>query len=120
MEEYKKIEDLVGHAREYVNVRIDEAKLAVAERSSGVIAMLIARSVVAIVFSGSLLFASVAASYGLGAWLGKTWLGFLLVAAFYFLLGILVWAARERMIRMPVMNAIIHQLFKNDYSDEKD
>ncbi|MDR3716407.1 MAG: phage holin family protein [Puia sp.] len=120
MEEFKKIEDLVDHAREYVNTRIDEAKLSVAEKSSGVIALLIARAVVGIVFLLSLLFASIAASYVLGSVLGRTWLGFLVVAGFYFLTGIIVWLSRERMIRLPIMNTIIDQLFKNDYSHEKD
>jgi hypothetical protein len=120
MEEFKKVEDLVDHAREYLNTRIDEAKLAVAEKTSRVIALLIARSVISVIFLLCLLFASVAAAYGLGAWLGKASLGFLLVAGFYFLLGVLVWAGKERMIRIPVMNAIIDQLFKNDLNHEKD
>ncbi len=120
MEEFIKIEELIDHTREYVNTRVDEAKLALAERSSAVIALVIARSVVSLVFLISLLLASAGASYALGIWLGKTWLGFLIMAAVYFLAGIIVWAARERLIRIPVMNGIIHQLFKNDNNDETD
>ena len=55
----------------------------------------------------------------LGQWLNNYWLGFLLVAGLYFLAGLIVWAAKERLIRIPVINAIIRQLFKND-NDEKD
>jgi hypothetical protein len=34
MEELKKVEDLIDHARDYVNTRVDEVKLAMAEKSS--------------------------------------------------------------------------------------
>jgi uncharacterized membrane protein (DUF2068 family) len=120
MEEYIKFENLIDHTKEYVNTRIDKAKLTVAEKTSEVVAHLIARAVVSLVFIFCLLFASVAAAYGAGLWLGKVWLGFLLVAAAYFLLGWIVWAAKERLIRIPLMNMIIHQLFKNDTDDEED
>jgi putative superfamily III holin-X len=120
MEELKRFEDLFDHAKEYVNTRIDEAKLTTAEKVSGITALLIARSVVSVVFLFCLLFASVAAAYGLGAWLGKIWLGFLEVSAFYLVIGLFVWTAKGWLIRIPVMNAIIHQLFKNDTSDEND
>lgn len=119
MEDLKKVEDLFDHAREYVNIRVDEAKLAVAERVSAVVAMVIATAVVNIIFLLALIFASAAAAFALGAWLKSYWLGCLLVAGLYLLAGLLVWAAKERMIRVPIMNAIIHQLFKNE-NDEKD
>ncbi len=120
MEEFIKVETLIDHTREYINTRIDETRLKAAEKASGVIALLIARAVVNLVFLFSLFFASVAGAYGLGIWLGKMWLGFLLVAGAYFLAGCIVWAARERLLQIPVMNAIIHQLFKNDDPDEED
>jgi len=119
MEDLKKVEDLFDHAREYVNIRVNEAKLAVAERVSAVMAMVIATAVVNIIFLLGLIFASAAGAFALGIWLKSYWLGFLVVAGLYFLAGLLVWGAKERMIRVPIMNAIIRQLFKNN-EDEKD
>ena len=119
MEDLKKVEDLFDHAREYVNIRIDEVKLAVAERVSAVMAMVIATAVVNVIFLLCLVFASAAGAFALGVWLKSYWLGFLVVAGLYFLAGLLVWAAKERLIRAPIMNAIIRQLFKNN-EDEKD
>ena len=120
MEELKKVEDLLDHAREYVNIRTDEVKLAIAEKVSAVMAMVIATTVVNIIFLLCLIFASAAGAFALGLWLKSYWLGFLLVAAFYFVTGLLVWSAKEKMIRVPIMNAIIRQLFKNNNEDEKD
>lgn len=118
MEEFVKIENLIDHTRDYLNTRVDEAKLALAERSSGVVARIIAVTVVSVVFAVSLLFASAAAAYWLGHSLGRIWLGFLAVAGFYFLAGWIVWSAKERLIRIPIMNSIIHQLFKTNEDEE--
>jgi hypothetical protein len=119
MEEFVKFENLIDHTRDYLNTRVDEAKLTVAERSSAVIARIIAASVASLVFGVSLIFASVAAALWLGNSWGRVWLGFAAVAGFYFIAGLIVWSARERLIRIPIMNSIIDQLFKSE-EDEKD
>jgi hypothetical protein len=119
MEDLKKIENLFDHARDYINIRADEAKLSIAEKASGIAAMVIATTVVNVIFLLALIFAGAAGAVALGQWLDSYWLGFLLVAGIYFLAGLFVWVARERLIRIPVMNAIIRQLFKNN-DDEKD
>lgn len=118
MEEFVKFENLIDHTRDYLNTRVDETKLTVAERSSGVIARIIAVSVVSLVFGISLIFVSVALAWWLGHSWGAVWLGFLAVAGFYLIAGLIVWSGRERMIRIPIMNSIIHQLFKTDENED--
>ncbi|HTI90176.1 MAG TPA: phage holin family protein [Puia sp.] len=119
MEELIKVETLIDHTKDYLHARVDEAKLALAEKASGVISVVITGSVVSLVFVFCLFFSSISAAIALGNWLHKLWLGFLLVGSVYLLLGLIVWAAKDRLIRIPVMDAIIHQLFKND-TDEED
>ena len=114
---FAKAEDLASSIKEYVDTRIDAVKLNVAEKSSGVIANVIAGIVVAVVFLFFIGLASTSLAYGLGEWTGKTWVGFLIVAGLYLLIGIIVWAGRGKLIRLPVMNAMIQQLFKNDEED---
>jgi len=115
---YAKIEELADNVKEYINTRVESVKLTAAEKSSVVIANIIAGLIVAVVFFFFIIFAGAALAFGLGEWIGKTWAGFLIVAGLYLLIGIVVWTARERIIRMPIMNALIKQLFKND--DEED
>jgi hypothetical protein len=50
----------------------------------------------------------------LSDWIGKPYSGFLIVAGFYLILGIIVWITRGKFIRYPVMNAIIKQLQAKD------
>ena len=115
---YAKIEDLADTTKEYINTRVESLKLTVAERASVMIANMVTGMVVAFVFLLFIIFGSIALSFGLGEWIGKTWAGFLIVAGLYLLIGLVVWTAREKIIRLPVMNALIKQLFQNE--DEED
>lgn len=115
---FAKIEELADTIKEYVNTRVESVKLNVAEKSSVVIANVVAGMVVAVVFFFFMIFAGIALSFGLGEWIGKIWAGFLIVAFLYLLTGVVIWKARGRIIRLPVMNALIKQLFSND--DEAD
>ena len=117
-EEFKRVEEMAQHVKDYVNTRIAQVKLSVAEKVSKLIAVLIAGMFVVVVLFLFVVFGSIAAAYAIGIWLGKMWLGFLIVAVFYLLIGILTWWAKERLLRIPIMNAIIRQLFHNEENDE--
>jgi uncharacterized membrane protein YqjE len=111
---FSKAEHLASSIKEYVITRIESAKFKAAEKSSAVIANILAAIIVVIIFFFFLGLASVALAFGLGVWIGKTWAGFLLVACLYLLIGIVAWTARGRIIRLPVMNALIKLLFRNN------
>ena len=111
---FTKVEELAGTIKEYINNRIETAKLSIAEKSSAFIANTMASIIVAAVLFFFLLFAGVALSLVLGNWIGNTWIGFLIVAVGYLLIGVIIWLGRGRLIRRPVMNKIIRQLMKED------
>ena len=111
---FTKTEELAGTVKEYVNKKIESVKLDVAEKSSTVIADLVAGAIALVVFFGFIVFGGIALSLGLGLWTGNIWLGFLIVAVLYLLTGIIIWKARTKLIRIPLMNAILQQLFKNE------
>ena len=115
---FAKVEELADTVKEYVNNRIESAKLKAAEKSSAVIAALIAGLIVAVVFMFFIVFAGIALSLVLNEWIGKSWAGFLIVAGLYLLIGIIIWKGRGKMIRLPIMNALIKQLFGDE--DEED
>jgi hypothetical protein len=119
-EEFKKMESLLDKAKEYVNTRIAQAKLSVAEKVSKLLAMMIAGIVAALVFFIFLLFGSIAAALAIGHKLDSSAFGFLIVAGTWLLLGIIIWRAKNILIRIPIMNAIIHNLFSNDQEHEED
>lgn len=116
--EFEKIEETADHLRQYVNARIDRMKLTAAEKASDVVSVFIAKALAGAVFFFFILFAGEAAAYGIGNYLGKTWLGFLIVAGCYLLAGLIIWIARERLLRIPIMNAMISRLFINEINED--
>lgn len=120
-EDFNKIESLLGQAKEYVNTRIAQLKLAVAEKLSKTIATVVAGLIAALVFFLFIVFAGIAAAIALGQWTGMMWLGFLIIAAVYLILTIIVWKAKNRLLAIPIMNSIIKNLFdEEEEKDEKD
>jgi hypothetical protein len=111
---FAKAEEIAGTLKEYINNRIESAKLVVVEKTSAMIAALMARMILMMLAFFFLLFTGVALSIFLGDRMGNGWLGFLVVAAAYLLAGMIVWLGRERLIRRPVMNKMIRQLFNKD------
>lgn len=115
---FEKWEGLTDHVKEYINTRVELTKLQIAEKTSLIISQVIAVTIVALFFLFVLVFGSIAGAWALSDWIGKPYAGFLIVAGIYLVLGIIVWIARGRLLRYPIMNAIIGQLQKKDDNHE--
>ena len=65
------------------------------------------------------IFSSVAVAFAFAKLTGEYYWGFLIVAGIYLLIGILVWSLKERILRMPIMNAILQQLFNEEEDSDE-
>jgi hypothetical protein len=110
-QEFNKAEELIDQLRGYVHTEIELGKLIVAEKVSKISSNIIASIFVGVIFLFFLLFISFAFAYMIGNWLEKIWMGFSIVALFYLVTGIAVWFGREKLLRIPILNAILRQLF---------
>jgi len=119
MEDFTKVEHLVDHVRDYMQVRSDELRLGVAERASRVIASLVAGAFVTLILVIGYVFVAVAAALLLGRILNDLVVGFLIVAGIQLVLGLLAWSLRQRLIGIPVMNAILDQLLVKKIDHEQ-
>ena len=116
---FAKAEEMVNTVKDYIHTRVETVKLGVAEKTSKIIANMVAGIAVAFLFFLCMIFAGIALSVALGEWTGKPWAGFLLVAVLYLLIAVTAWAARGKLIRLPVMNALLQQFFHDDEEDKK-
>ena len=115
---FAKAEELAEHVKEYVNNRMDAVKLTTAEKTSKLAAIVIASVVVGLFFFSFLFFASTALAFVFSRITGELWLGFLIVAGIYLLLGIFIWLMKDRLLQIPIMNALLQQLFTDEDDDE--
>src|SRR5690349_12396521 len=118
MEEmFARAEELISDVKKYVDNRVSAAKLATAEKASAIGSKIITTIIVIVIFVCVLIFASIALGYALSKWTGEYYWGFLLVAGIYLLFGLILLAASNKMIRLPLLNALLNQLFKKDEED---
>lgn len=111
---FEKADELSQHLRDYVQTRLDLLKLEVAEKSSAVVSKLIALTIVMVFFMLFWAFLNVALAFFLSEITGSGIYGFLLVSGFNLFIGWIIWIAKDRLIRVPIMNAIIAQLYKQE------
>ena len=111
---FSKVEELSSSLKAYVDIRIKELKFEIAEKTSDLLSFLIAGALLIGVFLFALLFLSLAASFALNEWLGNSWIGFLIVAVLDILIGMMVWKNKIKIIKIPIMNALIKRLYNGD------
>lgn len=114
---FAKVDEMATHVKAYLNNRINTVKLNAAEKGSKLIADAISLAIVLMILALFIVFASIALAFALGKWTGELYWGFLIVSGIYLLLGLLVWMRREKILRLPILNSMLKQLFKED--DEK-
>ena len=119
-EDFNNAESFVDQVKEYVNTRLAQLKLSFAEKTSKIVALMIAILLSALVFFLVVVLLSIAASIAIGQWLENLWLGFLIMGAVIFLVGVVLWISKDRWLRIPIMNAMIEAIFDKDEDDEKD
>jgi len=118
-QDFDNAETFVEQVKEYVNTRLAQLKLSFAEKTSKVVAIMIAMVLVALVFFLFLVLLSITGAIAIGQWLESSWLGFLIMAGIVLLAGFILWVSKDRLIGRPIMNAMINAMFDKD-EDEKD
>ena len=111
MPEIKKIEELAVDLKSYVNTNYELLKLEAAERSSVIGSGLFSSLLVMIVVIFLLLFLSIAAALYISRRFEDNYTGFLFVAGFYLLVGIILLLGRKKLLADPFRDRIIRKLF---------
>ena len=106
--------ELAGKVKAYLNNRIALAKLELAEKTSKIVAVVIAGFMVALFVLLFLMFLGMMAAQLLTQWIGASYAGSLIVAGVYLFSAILLWKSRDRFLSIPIMNAILHKIFEDE------
>ncbi len=114
------VEDIKEHLTEYVNNRISIIKLNTVEKSSNILSVIIALVFISWVAFFCIFFGSLALAYALAVWTGEFYIGFLVVAGIYLVIGFLIWLLKDRYLQVPIMHSLLNQLFTDeDYEKDK-
>jgi hypothetical protein len=111
-ENAKLLETLLERATEYGQTSIDLVKLKTLDKTTDIVSSFIPLSVVILFIVSFLLFLNLGIAFWLGEILGKTFYGFFIVAAFYFLAGILIHLFLNKWIKKLVGDYLVRRLLK--------
>ena len=104
------IKNLIDQSKDYLETRVELTKLKAIDKSADVVSgMIVGVSMVVLGFL-VLVFLSIAAALLIGEALGEYYYGFFIMGGFYALLLLLIFVQRNRWIKIPVANGIIHKM----------
>ena len=104
------LEPLIERAEAYGKTSYELFKLQALEKTTGVVSTSVSRGLAFFVLALFVVFVSTGVSIWLGDLLGKAYYGFLCVAAFYGILGIVLYFFFHDRIKTSVSNSFISQM----------
>lgn len=114
----QEISDLIDKTKEYIDVRTDIIKLTAAEKTSKAVAAAVVASILLVCGLFALLFLSFFAGYYISERMGSS-VGFLIVALFYIVVGLIVFFTKATMIEKPIINSVVKSFFKQNTDDNE-
>jgi hypothetical protein len=103
---------LLDSVEEYSKTSFELFKLKRLDKASDLASTAISRIAAIFAYILFLLMASIGAAFWLGALMGKVWYGFFAVAAFYGLLGLIVYFVIHKGLKRFLADMIINQALK--------
>lgn len=113
------ISQLSEHLREYIGIRRELFELKLWDKLFGAASVAITWGIIGLLGIICVFMLSTAAACLIGTALGKTWLGFLIVAVGYGLIAVVLLLTRDKLLQRPLTNRFIDNLVNED-EDEKE
>lgn len=113
-----KLRNLINSAKEYINLKVQDIKLDVADKMASAIADIVASLSFAFFLVVFVLFASIGASLLLNRYLESGYAGFFVVAFFWLLTGGVIFLTRNSLIKRPVKNWFVEKALSEGKTEE--
>lgn len=103
---------LIDDAGRYIEAKAELWKLKAVDKTTDLASSLLSRVLLFIIILIGLVAFNTGIALLIGSWLGEAYYGFFIVAGFYLLLGLILYWARNSLIKTPFYNAVINKLLK--------
>lgn len=101
------VEDLFYKVKDYADTRIDLFKLKAISKVSGILSSIISGVVLVLLLLMVLICITIGLSLLIGSALGHAWLGFLIMAGVYVIIGLIIFMSRSKLLKTPISNKFI-------------
>jgi hypothetical protein len=109
---FKSLESLLNSATDYGKTSYELLKLKALDKTSDIVSSVVPHSLVLIILSSFMLFLNLGIAFWLGEMLGKIFYGFLILAGFYLLIGVIIYFLMYNWLKKIVCNYVIKQMLK--------
>ncbi len=104
------VEELFQKLKEYADTRLALFKLKGINKVSGFMSTVLTMLVLVLLLFAILFCITIGAALVIGAWVGKTYCGFFIVAGIYLIIVLVLYSMRGKLIKGPVSNKLIKEL----------
>lgn len=109
-EKYKIFDDLVSSAETYGKTSVELIKLKTIEKVADGASSMVAWATVVIALVLFFITLNFGIAFLVGDLVGKAYLGFLIVAAFYGIVGLILYLFKDKWIKKPLNNSMINNM----------
>jgi hypothetical protein len=118
MEEQKTaVEDLLEVGKAYAKTSFQLFKFTATDKVAEIVSGIVSGFVILILFVIVFINLNIGIAFVIGETLGKIWLGFLILAGFYGITGIIVYLFRNRWIKRAISNSVIRLLLNEEQTN---
>jgi len=107
------LESLFDKTTDYLQTRAELVKLKAIKKSSALASGLISKLILAMFLVFFLMIFNIGVALWLGELLHKTYYGFFALAGFYLIVGLIVYASRQKLLKEPITDSIIRKFHNN-------
>jgi len=101
------LERIFQHLKEYISAQKNLFLTIVSKKGGDVVYGIVLALILFFILCYFLMIFSIGIAYGIGAWIGNIFLGFMIVSALYLLAGVLIWVFRDSMLRVPIFEKFL-------------
>ncbi len=109
-----RLKEIPDHVKDYIHTKTELIRINLVESASNAVSGAVMGFLLLFIGTFFLNFLSFAIAFMVAEALDSTFAGFLIVAGFYLLLGILVFTFQDKLINNPIINSIISKAYAND------
>ena len=101
------IESLISQSKEYVENRLELLKLKAVDKTANVFSAVVSGVILFVIFFIFFVVLNIGLALWIGDLVGKSYLGFLLLAAFYLIIGLVIFLGRNTWMKSAFTSMII-------------
>lgn len=106
------VTSLIDELGRYAETKAELWKLKAIDKTTDIVSSLLSQLLIIIILLIGLMALNIGIALLIGKWLGAAFYGFFVVAGFYLLVGLILFLARNSLIKTPLNNAFIDKLLK--------